>query len=169
MVLGGGDRRGADSEWIEHVPPTDDLAARVRRLEEVDAARGHVAAYAAVLDVADPDRVAGLFAEDGRLCTRRGQNVGREAIADFYRQRSAEDASVKRHFIANTRLVWLRPGLVGAASHFLFTAQGSDSVLGWGTYRDEVRVDGTRCEFTSKTIVLEVATTLGRGWAANLG
>ncbi|GAA4057658.1 nuclear transport factor 2 family protein [Actinomadura miaoliensis] len=147
------------------------LLRRVRRLEETEAARNHLHRYAEALDDPVPEAVAALFTEDGALHTRLGGRpgrtmAGREAIAAFYRERGAADPAEKRHFIVSPRTTWVEPGVVEIASYFLFTARADDaSVIGWGTYRDRLRVDGDTALFTDKIIDLHVGTDLAQGWA----
>ncbi|GAA4142129.1 nuclear transport factor 2 family protein [Actinomadura keratinilytica] len=148
-----------------------DLLRRVRRLEESETARNHLHRYAEALDDPDPEAVAALFTEDGalhtRLAGRPGRTMtGRAAIAAFYRDRIAADPSPKRHFIVGPRTTWVAPGEVEIASYFLFTARADvSSVIGWGTYRDRLRVDGGTALFADKTIDLQVSTDLEKGWA----
>lgn len=147
-----------------------DLAAllrRVQRLEEAETARNHLHRYAKTLDEPDPEAAAALFTEDGTLRTPRGDYVGREAIAAFYRDRLAADPSAKRHFITSPRTTWLGPGLVEIASYFLFTGRGAEeSALGWGTYLDRIRVADGAALLECKTIVPHVNTDLRTGWPA---
>jgi len=141
------------------------LLRRVRRLEEMEAARNHLHRYAATLDAPTPESVAALFTEDGVLRTRLGEFAGREAIAGFYRERLGADPSEKRHFIVSPRTTWTGPGTVEIASYFLFTARAGTSVIGWGTYLDRLRVEDDTALFTGKTIEMHMGTNLVKGWA----
>ncbi|MCQ0013659.1 nuclear transport factor 2 family protein [Actinomadura madurae] len=134
---------------MENGPDLSGLLGRLRRLEDMEAARNHLHRYAATLDAPTAESIAALFTEDGVLRTRLGEFTGREAIAGFYRDRLAADPSEKRHFIVSPRTTWTGPGTVEIASYFLFTARAGTSVLGWGTYLDRLRVRGRpRCSPT---------------------
>ncbi|GAA1541342.1 nuclear transport factor 2 family protein [Nocardioides humi] len=142
------------------------LAERLLRLEEIETARGLYNVYAETLDDPDPDTVAPLFTEDAVLHTPVGDFVGREAILDFYTKAFADDTSVKRHFITNSRVVAHRPGEVHLVSYFLYVGRGDDaSIVGWGTYDDRIDVSGTQPLFREKTIDVHVGTDLSTGWA----
>lgn len=146
----------------------DDLLRRVRKLEEVEAARNHLHAYSRTLDAPTPDTAAALFTEDAVLRTRLGTFTGREEIAAFYRDRLQADPSEKRHFLVTPRTTWIEPGLVEIASYFVFTARAQErSVLGWGTYTDLVRVADDCALISDKTISLHVGTDLATGWPAD--
>lgn len=153
---------------------TGDLQAllrRVRRLEEIETARGFFQEYAATMDDPTPESAAALFAEDAVLHTRKGDNVrrftGREEIAGFYRAVFTAEPWDKRHFIVNPQAIWLGEGRVRIKSHFLFLGCADErSVLGWGTYDDTIAVQGDSACFTEKTMWLHVRTDLETGWSA---
>ncbi|WP_433474224.1 nuclear transport factor 2 family protein [Spirillospora sp. CA-142024] len=150
---------------MENEPDLAAVLRRLRRLEDMEAARNHLHRYAATLDAPTPEAVAALFTEDGVLRTRLGEFAGREAIAGFYRDRLGADPSEKRHFIVSPSTTWAGPGVVEIASYFLFTARGDGSVIGWGTYADRLRVEGEAALFTDKTIEIHMGTDLAKGWA----
>jgi len=143
-----------------------DLRQRVRRIEEIERARGFLLTYAETVDDPDPETAAGLFREDAVLSTARGIARGRPEIRDFFRSAFAADRSEKRHFLVNQRATWLEDGLVRLESYFHFVGRLPDtSVLGWGRYDDTVDVSGERPCFAAKTIALDVRTDLTQGWA----
>lgn len=143
-----------------------DLEARLRRLEDIETARGMYQIYAETLDVPDAAAVAGLFADSAVLHTALGDFTGRPAIEEFYRKAFAADPSVKRHFVVNPRVVEATPGTVRLASYFLFVGRGDRSIIGWGTYDDVVDVSGPQPRFREKTIAVHVGTDLATGWAS---
>lgn len=150
-------------------PATDvaALLARVRRMEEIEAARNLLHTYASTMDDPTPERVAALFTEDGVLRTTLGEFPGRAAIAAFFAERIAADAAGTRHFTVSPRTRWLAPGRVGVASYFLFTGRRRDaSALGWGTYADVVVVDGDTALFAERSIDVQMRTDLATGWAS---
>jgi ketosteroid isomerase-like protein len=145
---------------------TEDLEARLRRLENIEVARGIYHTYAETLDVPDPKTVAALFTEDAVLHTIMGDFQGRAAIADFFGAGFAADTSVKRHFIVNPRVLEASPQTVRLRSYFFYVGRGDDqSIIGWGTYDDLVDVSGAEPLFQEKTITLHVGTDLAHGWA----
>ncbi|TWG96343.1 SnoaL-like protein [Nocardioides sp. J9] len=144
----------------------EELAARLGRLEDVEAARGFFHTYAETLDVPDPATVAALFAVDGKLHTPMGSFEGRDAIEKFYGEAFAADTSLKRHFLANAKSESLEPGVVRLQSYFLYVGRGDDaSIIGWGTYDDTIDVSGESPLFVEKTIEVHMGTTLDQGWA----
>jgi hypothetical protein len=145
---------------------TVDLEARLRRLEDIEAARGMYHLYAEILDEPDAGAVASLFAEDGVLHTPMGDFEGRGAIEDFFQKAFDADTSLKRHFIVNPRVVETHPGTVRLQSYFLYVGRGDEqSIIGWGTYDDVVDVTGPAPLFREKTIAVHVGTDLSQGWA----
>lgn len=146
-----------------------EILARLQALEDAEAARNHLHAYAAALDAPTPASVAALFAPDGVLHVGADAHRGRDAVAEFYRARIAADPSEKRHFITSPHTRALGPGLVEVASYFLWTARAdARSVLGWGTYLDEVQVVDGVARFAAKTITPHLVTDLAAGWPAAL-
>jgi len=143
----------------------EDLMARVRRLEDVEAARNMHHVYAETLDEPNAKTVAQLFAEDGVLHTPVGSFTGRQAIEDFYTAALDADTSLKQHLIVNPKVVSAEAGRVRLQSYFLYLGRGDDaSVIGWGTYDDTVDVSGPEPLFAEKTIRIIVGTTLDAGW-----
>jgi hypothetical protein len=143
-----------------------DLERRLRRLEQIERARGFMLTYAETVDEPDPGTVADLFREDAVLTTSRGVARGRAEIRDFFTAAFAADRSQKRHFLVNLRATWLEDGLVRLESYFHFVGRLPEaSTLGWGRYDDTVDVSGGRPCFTAKTIVLDLRTDLTQGWA----
>lgn len=143
----------------------DELIARVRRLEDIEAARNMYHVYAETLDDPNAKTVAQLFAEDAVLHTPMGDFTGRQAIEDFYASAFEADTSLKQHLIVNPKVVSAEPGRVRLQSYFLYLGRGDDaSIIGWGTYDDTVDVTGPDPLFVEKTIGIIVGTTLDQGW-----
>jgi hypothetical protein len=154
---------------VEEKPLTtlEDLATRLDRHDDIEAARGILFDYARTLDEPDPRTVGGMFAEDGVLHTTAGSWHGRTEIEEFFARAFAADPAEKRHLITNAKLTWLAAGQVRIDSYFLFVGRGADrSVIGWGTYLDIVDVSGAHPLFAEKTIDVHLNTTLDEGWAA---
>jgi hypothetical protein len=143
-----------------------DLEQRVRALEQIELARGHLHGYAAVLDDPDPEAVALLFRQDAELRTPSTTVQGRDAIREFYARAFASDPSVKRHFLTMPRATWLDQGRVRLECYFQFVGRHpEDSVLGWGTYDLVVDVSSRPALFASLAIAPQMRTTLVGGWA----
>jgi len=70
---------------------TDDLAARIDRLESESAIRALAARYCFAIDNHDLDAVSDLFTEDARVWSRDAvmDATGRDAVIEQYRQRFA--------------------------------------------------------------------------------
>lgn len=154
-----------DTNGITMTDDIAELAARVRRLEDIEAARGVFLSYSRVFDAPDADRVIELFTPDATLTTPVGAFKGHEEIRGFYAWAIAAEPSVKRHLITNPQTTSLGGGQVRIESDFLFLGVGDTSVVGWGSYDDVVDVSGDRPLFAEKTIKIDVATDLEKGWA----
>jgi SnoaL-like domain len=145
-----------------------DALQRLHRLEDFEAARGLLHAYATVLDEPDVATVTALFDPDATLTNPRGTFRGRDAIAADYRVAWDLDPSRKVHVIATPGLRHVSPGVVDAQAVFCFFGRGQDeSVLGWGRYDDRIAVRDGRARFLAKRIRIGVRATLATGWAAD--
>ncbi len=143
----------------------EDVVARLRRLEDIEAARNMHHVYASTLDEPNAKTVAELFTENAVLHTPVGSFPGRQAIEDFYSAAFEADTSLKQHFVVNPKVISAEPGRVRLQSYFLYLGRGDDaSVIGWGTYDDTVDVSGPEPLFVEKTIGIIVGTTLDAGW-----
>jgi uncharacterized protein (TIGR02246 family) len=61
------------------------------------------------VDHVSGDGVADLFTEDGVYSVANGQNAGRDAIAESYRQRAARGPRLSRHVQTNLRVTFDSP------------------------------------------------------------
>jgi hypothetical protein len=86
-----------------------DLEARLERIETIEAARGASWRYAIAIDTVDFDMLADVFSADAVLTTRRGSQVGRDAIVEYYRKALADNV-LRKHFLTNQRVTWLSVG-----------------------------------------------------------
>jgi hypothetical protein len=146
----------------------DDIAAlgeRLRRLEDIEAARGLFQTYARVLDTPDPTTVTALFTTDAVLTTALGVAEGHDEIRAFFARAFEAEPSIKRHFIVNPRATWQGEGRIRIESYFLYVGRGTDaSIIGWGTYDDVIDVSGPEPLFASKVIDVHVGSDLATGW-----
>jgi hypothetical protein len=151
---------------------TGDLAARVERLELIEAARSLQARYADVIDAQAFGRLGEVFAPDAVVTAPGRRYVGLDAITAFYVEVHASDPSRRRHFVTNLEVdeSGADQGVVALRSVFLYTAgTGGESIIGWGTYRDSfVLVDGW-LRIGSKQIEVEWRGPLSPGWGAAAG
>lgn len=140
------------------------LLSRLTRIENIEIARNHVADYAAIIDSGESWQVAQLFAADGVLKVPSGDISGRDEIYEFYKSRASLQR--KRHFITNLKTLETSASTVEIESYFLFTSQEPDnSVIGWGTYLDLIKIsNGVAC-FVRKIISPIMGTTIAEGWA----
>lgn len=142
-----------------------DLAARLARFEDLEAARDVVLRYARVIDAGDPAALDTVFAADAQLAIPSGTRAGLAAIVDFYLTAAARDGERKMHFLSNVAPRWRASGRVEVDSYFLFTGTGAGaSSLGWGTYHDRVTVADGDARITFKRIELRMKTDLAAGW-----
>ena len=142
--------------------PAPDLAAR--------AVIGDLLARAAfALDEQQDAMLAACFAEDAVFTLRIaggdliGPFEGREGIMGLMRGAWEEQTDKRRHVVSNVfyppAVEATVPGAVPVVSYLaLFaTEQGETQLLCTGVYRDEVLVDGTRCELVRRHLELEKA------------
>jgi ketosteroid isomerase-like protein len=147
---------------------SDEIWARLRRLEAIEVARHVVAAYARAVDGRDLDGLGALFAPHATLTASGRPYTGIDAIVEFYRASFAGDPSTRRHFVTNLDVVEADDDRVVIRSYFLYTAgTRGESILGWGRYDDTVgRVDG-RAVLVAKQIDVDHRAPVSVGWAAS--
>lgn len=143
----------------------NEIGARLRRLEDIEAARGMLQVYAETVDRREAVDVARLFAEDSVLHTPKGDFAGWDGVRGFFQRTFDSDLSTKRHFIVNPRVTFHEPGLVGLSSYFLYVGRGDDSLIGWGAYDDVIDMSLPEPRFRQKTITRHHGTNLAAGWA----
>lgn len=147
-------------------PSTGELLERVQRLEDCQGATGLLHTFAAALDEPVLDDVVSLFLPDAVLQTVRGEHVGHAAIKAFFADAWQRDASAKRHFVMAPRVTWLRPGRVRVETYFTFIGRlPQESILGWGTYDDEIDTTGPEPRFARLRMESHLRTELAQGWA----
>lgn len=156
----------ADSaQPIAREPISTAVLERLERLETAEAARETAYRYALAIDGPDFELLAGVFAPDATLTTRRGTRHSRESILDYYREALALPVA-RRHFIVNQQVTWLAPGEVSMRSSFIYTFAGDDtSILGWGRYDDRIRIEDGVGFIVEKTISIDTHADAREGWA----
>ncbi|HEY7627285.1 MAG TPA: nuclear transport factor 2 family protein [Ilumatobacteraceae bacterium] len=148
---------------------TDDLIARLERLEHIERARAVQACYADIIDQWDIDRLGEVFAGDAVLAASNRRFEGLDAIRGFYRDVHSSDPSRRRHFITNVAVVAANAHEVTLAASFIYVA-GTDgeSSLGWGRYRDTFRRVGDDVLMTGKDITVGYRGPVSASWGAAL-
>ena len=149
--------------------PTDTttLLARLERLELAEEARALAARYARACDARDIEELESLFAPDAVLETPHRSLTGRDAVLGFYRGALTAEVT-QRHFLTNQQVEHVAPGLVRLRSYFLYTSAGdATSVLGWGTYVDDVERRDGRAVVVRKAIEVLSSNDVRTGWATS--
>lgn len=144
------------------------LAARLERLEAMEAARDTLFRYAQGADTRDWALLGSAFAPDAVMEMPDTEIHGREAIVAALRGMLPPEF-VTRHLIVNPQATCTAPGQVTITStvYYLHEGRGFEA-SGWGTYVDEiVVVDGegriTRKEFSpAQHLPGSVATVASR-------
>jgi hypothetical protein len=150
---------------------SEDLAARVRRLELIELAKAATVSYARACDRKDVDALrSGVFTADAvlRLPRERIAN-GIDEVVDFYTTAFAREPGTRRHFLTN-QVASVEAGADGAErvrvdSYFFFLSADALSVIGWGAYHDVVVASADGPRIADKTIAVDVHTDLHTGWA----
>lgn len=146
-------------------PRPTSLEARLEALEAAEAARGLLARYADAVDSQDPNLLTSLLHRDVQLSIGDTTVSGRPAVTDFFKSAFADDPARKSHFVTNVRTTWLGEGRVAIDSYFLWTAGGPEqSIIGWGTYSNEVLVAEGPSSFLRIEIDIRHVGELADGW-----
>lgn len=141
------------------------VGERLEMLETAERAREASWRYATAVDAADLALLAQVFTDDAVLTTRKGPRQGRDEIVAYYATALA-DPVARKHFLVNQTVTWIEPGVADMESYFLYTYAGEDtSVLGWGTYKDRVRVVDGVGYIAQKRISIDVHADARSGWA----
>ena len=146
----------------------DDLAERIRRLELIELAKAVTVRYGRACDAKDVAALrADVFTNAVVLHIPNREHRGIDDVAAFYAAAFAAEPGTRRHFLTNQVGEVLPGGRVGIDSYFFFVSADARSVIGWGAYRDVVVVTAEDARIDDKTIVLDVHTDLGAGWATS--
>ena len=145
-----------------------DLEARLEKVESIQVALGALRAYVDAIDAVDLVALTKVFTADavldlpGAKLTYTGVD---DVVQKFYKNAFTQDPTVKRHFIMNSQPEWLSPGVVRIPSYFIFVSSGPDkSMLGWGTYLDEIRITDGVAKFQRKQIIVTRDSDVRTGW-----
>jgi hypothetical protein len=142
----------------------DDVHARLEKLESIEAARNVTQQYARAIDSLDWALLTETFTDDANLISRSSSHVGREAVIANYR-RALEAPLDRKHFIINTSAEWMSRGEVIVNSYFIYTFAGDEtSVLGWGNYTDQVRIENGVARIAEKRISVDRSGSVLPGW-----
>lgn len=152
--------------------PTQDnrlaaLEAGMAQAEAREEGRLLLARYARALDARDASAMETLFSREAVLIVVPwGIDVrGRDAIMEFFRAYFASDWREPRHYGANQVIA---PGETGLHAHSYFheaLSRGSQSVIGWGNWEDDLIFEDGAWRFALRKITVLVLTPVERGWA----
>jgi ketosteroid isomerase-like protein len=144
----------------------DESEQRLVRLEKIEAAKAALGRYARACDAKDVSRLAAdVFTADVVLHVPGADHHGIDDVCAFYQAAFDAQPGTRRHFLMN-HIAEVNPaGEVEIDSYFFFVSAESQSVIGWGSYRNVMVVDGGRARIQEKTIVLDMHTTIDAGWA----
>jgi hypothetical protein len=152
---------------------TEDVAARVARLEAIEAIRTLKARYADVCDTGyDPDRMAPFFTDDAVWDggERFGRYEGLEAIRGFFRDVSSQIVWALHYMVAPVIEVADDPE-TATGSWYLWqpcTVVGPDgpqAVWLTGRYADRYRREGGEWRFEEVRLSVETISPFEDGWA----
>lgn len=145
----------------------EDLAARIQRLEDVEAIKRLKARYCLYVDTGEPDKVADLFTADavwdGGVV---GRYEGREAIRAFMRD-LPKFLSFALHHVMNPLIEV--DGDQASGHWYLIEpctlAKTDQAVWGTATYQDRYRREDGAWRFAAVTLRPEFWTPYDQGWA----
>lgn len=141
------------------------IEGRLAALEGAEVARVILADYAAAVDAQDLAAVSSLLDRGVVLSIGEMTVGGYENVVEFFRSAFADDPSRKSHFVTNMEPRWLGSGDVHIDAYFLWTAgEESKSIIGWGTYSNEVKVNEGVGKFTKIEITIRHMGEIGEGW-----
>jgi hypothetical protein len=155
--------RHTDGNRSGHAP--EGIEERLAAMEGAEAARIALSSYCSAVDAQDLRAMSSLLDRAVVLSIGDLTVEGYDNVVEFFRSAFADDPSRKSHFVTNMVPRWLGRGDVHIDSYFLWTAGAdSQSIIGWGTYSDRVKVDNGVGKFTSIEIAIRHVGEIGDGW-----
>ena len=146
-----------------------DLGERIQRLEDAQAAQATLRGYVDSMDAQDLSKIPELFTSDAVLEVPGARFEGVDAILGFYTQAFADDPTVKVHFHTNLAITAHGGGRVDIRSYLLYFASGVDtSIIGWGSYDDEFRIEDGVAKYCFKRIGITRVVDSREGWPAEV-
>jgi nitric oxide reductase large subunit len=141
------------------------IEERLAALEGAETARIILAKYAAAVDAQDLGAVSSLLDRAAVLSIGEMTVNGYENVVDFFRSAFADDPAQKSHFVTNMAPRWLGDGNVHIDAYFLWTAgEEFKSIIGWGTYSNQVKVKAGTGKFTKIELAIRHMGEIGEGW-----
>lgn len=143
------------------------LESRLRQLENMELIRRTLAQYCRALDARDLKTMSTLFSRDAELVVDPWslEFRGHQAIIEFYDQYFHWDLEGARHYYANEHIEADGDGYKSVCYFHEIVARGSDSFVGWGTYRDTFMLEQGVWRFRRKLITILALTPIDKGWA----
>jgi ketosteroid isomerase-like protein len=144
--------------------PTITVEERLAALEGAEEARRALARYADAVDAQDLAALDRLLA-DGVVLDVGESIEGRTAVRAFFEKAFADDPTEKSHFITNVQTKWMGDGRTMVSAYFLFTAaDDTQSIIGWGTYENEIVVDQGPGVFSRIGLRIRRTADVREGW-----
>ena len=152
---------------------SEDLAARVARLEAIEAIRELKERYADVCDTGyDPVKMRPFFTEDAVWDggPRFGRYEGVDAICDFFAGISSTITWALHYMIGSTINV-ADDGQTATGSWYLLepctfaTDDGPRSIVVTGRYADRYRLEDDGWKFSEVLLDVQTVAALDEGWA----
>lgn len=149
---------------------TDDLAARVARLEAVEEVRATIARYVRAVDGGGIDELAKLLAPEVVL-RNPAAHEGREAFLAYYATFFASGVTLSRHHTANATVTLESPTRARFDAYFLvMIGREGRSYVGWGNYHDTLEhSDAEGWRFVEKVNDVHGLAPLEEGWGNAVG
>ena len=145
--------------------PSDDLAVRVKALEDERDIRDLLIRYAQCLDNRDFAGYAALFTEDGRWYGRAGDVNGRAAIeamlVEAFGPTPQGFANTNNFHLMTNFLIEVVGDAARADSRISYFARGENNrpmPMLAGRYEDTFRREGGRWLFASRQVIAEIPT-----------
>jgi ketosteroid isomerase-like protein len=136
----------------------DELIARLRKLEFVNAARDAINTYCLAVDVSDIDMLRTAFTEDAQLHGQyMGDRSGRDAILDYFKGALEAPMAHRKHYATNFLTTGTDGDTVSATCYFFsYHGETDDLHVAWGRYEYQVllKADGSAA-ICDMTIILE--------------
>ena len=143
-----------------------ELERRVARLERIEGVRRTLSLYARALDEHRPELFDEVFDRDCHLKTIPwgADTRGRDKLLRSFERYWAHFQNPRRYY-ANEAITIEGETAKAFTYWFVTQEEGTESVIGWGTYDWAFRLEGGAWKVTELVIHILAMTTLARGWA----
>lgn len=143
------------------------LEKRLRDVEAIEGIRDTIARYCWALDNKDWVEIDAIFTDDAVIDHTKWRGTtfrGKEAILNFCKAHREKAMKFTNRHALNERISVEGNTAKGKAYHLVMYSQPNDSIIGWGHYEWEFRLENGKWRICKMVLLPNTYTTLQKGW-----